>query len=364
MIKGSSIYYATDKNIYDALNQSKVDAETIQTMFRRRNIVCSKLTKREELARFFSRLPHDYLDHQDLSNRLGINPRRERVTAVDLLGKLVPMDATQRAIDTVKSKLESEGDTVRVNQDGCKFYVSVSYSIVDYKRSEFSQLQHRTGVVELIPESDRYVIRSPKSDYLEIVRDKLVQEILVEVGGGLIRKEISLYEYPLASVRSKFFYDLMSDLPGFYRRDVTDVYVYKPLPDEDEDGTTQEEIDPHVERVMLKGVGVSQSDLLNNLTRDKEYYIVKVGWIAQSVLAKGAGFDIEAAFSNPRDCTGFSYILRGVYDLGEGNRLSKTRRSPSASEADVIAKVIEQKARELLILLANEDAVEASNETV
>jgi hypothetical protein len=364
MIKGPSIYYATDKNIYDALNQSKVDADTIQTMFRRRNIVCSKLTKREELARFFSRLPHDYLDHQDLSDRLGVSPRRERVTAVDLVGKPVPMDATQRAIDAVKSKLQSEGDTVKVSQEGTKFFVSVSYSLVDYRRSEFSQLQHRTGVIELIPEGGRYVVRSPRTDYLDVVRDELIKAIQAEAGEGLDRNEISLFEYPLASVRSKFFYDLMSSLPGFIRRDVTDIYVYKPLPDGEEDGAVQEDIDPHVERVMLKGVGITQSELLSSLVKEKDYYIIKAGWTATSILSNGAGFDIEVAFSNPKECTGFSYILRGVYDLGDDGKLSKKRRSPSASEANDLAKVIEQRARELLKLLVHADAVESQDEAL
>ena len=73
--KGASLYYASDKNIFDAINQSKVNNETLQTMFLRRNIVCSKHTEREGLAEFFSRLTHDYLDHQDLSNRLGVVSR-------------------------------------------------------------------------------------------------------------------------------------------------------------------------------------------------------------------------------------------------------------------------------------------------
>lgn len=366
MIKGPSIYYATDKNIYDALNQSKIDAETIQSMFRRRNIVCSKLTKRGDLAKFFSRLPHDYLDHQDLSDRLGVTPRRERVTAVDLVGKTISMDATQRAVESIKSKLQSDGDTVRITQEGSKFYLSVSYSVVDYRRSEFSQLQHRTGVIELIPEGSRYVVRSPKTDYLDGVRDELIREIQREVGDGLDRKEISLFEYPESSIRSKFFYDLMSNLPGFVRRDVTDVYVFKPLPEDEaeEEDAGQADIDPHIERVMLKGVGITQSELLSSLVKDKDYYIIKTGWIATSTLDKGSGFDIEAAFSNPKDCTGFSYILRGVYDLGENGRLSKKRRAPSASEVNEIAKVIEQKARELLQELVSASVKEVEGEAL
>jgi hypothetical protein len=57
---GPSLYYATDKNIFDALNQHKVDAATVAKLFHRRNIVVSKKTLREDLAQYFSRLTHDY----------------------------------------------------------------------------------------------------------------------------------------------------------------------------------------------------------------------------------------------------------------------------------------------------------------
>jgi len=58
-------------------------------------------------------------------------------------------------------------------------------------------------------------------------------------------------------------------------------------------------------------------------------------------------------FSNPRDFTGFSYILKGVYDLGENGRLVKNRRPPTADEIDTVARTVETKARELVEQLDN-----------
>ena len=116
MKKGASLYYASDKNIFDAINQSKVDNDTIQSMLRRRNVVCSKQTKREELSRFFSRLTHDLLDHQDLSDRLGIVPRRERITAVDLIGDPLPGDALQRAVESLKGRVGAVGGFFNVKK--------------------------------------------------------------------------------------------------------------------------------------------------------------------------------------------------------------------------------------------------------
>jgi len=47
---GASLYYASDKNIFDALTRSRVNAETMQDLFLRRNIIVSTKTDREDLA--------------------------------------------------------------------------------------------------------------------------------------------------------------------------------------------------------------------------------------------------------------------------------------------------------------------------
>lgn len=349
MKHGPSLYYASDKNIFDAVNQSKVDQDTIQTMFRRRNIVCSKLTPREELSSFFSRLIHDSVDHKDLSTRLGVVARRERVTALDLKGS-IESESIARAVDALKEKLVAEGDTVHVTVHGKSTVVAVRYSIIDYKRSEFSQLQHREGYVEIIQGDEGLVVRSTKTEHVDGVRDELVRAIKGDTKTPLERSEVALFHHKNHTVRSQFFYDLMTELPGYVRRDVTDVFVYKARPEagNESQDSIDEQDDSHVERVLLRGVGLSQSDLLRQLTRERAYYIVKVGWLATEKLGKGSGYDIEATFVDPKQCTGFSYILRGVHELGDDGKLMKHRRNPTTSEIDAVARAIETKARELL----------------
>lgn len=350
MKKGPSLYYASDKNIFDALNQSKVDQDTIQAMFRRRNTICSKHTPRDELARFFSRLTHDALDHRDLSARLGIASRRERVTAVDLKGS-IERDSITRSVDSLKERLAREGDTVHVTTNANSTTLAVRYSVIDYKRSEFSQLQHREGYVEIIREKDGLVVRSTKADHIDGVRDELIRAIELDTNAALERSEISLFHHKSHAVRSQFFYDLMMELPDYVRRDVSDVFVYKSRPDEnseDEHSSGNGDEDSYVERVLLRGKGVSQSEILRELTRERDYYIIKVGWLATERLGRGFGFDIEATFANPKDCTGFSYLLRGVHELGDDGKLVKHRRGPTTGEIDAIARAIESKARELV----------------
>lgn len=345
--QGPSLYYASDKNIFDAVNQSKIDNETVQTLFERRNIVCSKKTPRSDLANYFSQLTHDYLDHQDIAARLGVAKRRERLTSVDLSGSLEKDNITCAIAELVKG-LSVDGDTVQVSKKGTSTYLNIQYSEIDYKRSEFSQVQHRDGQLELAKEGGGFVLRSTQNDYMDAVRDQLITHLSAQSDEPLEKSTVSLSSITSASIRSKFFYDLIVELPGYVRRDVTDVFVYqaKPQdPDDDEEGTGA---DGHIERVLMRGNGVSQSALLNSLVGEGKYHISKVGWIATEKMGKGFGYEIEAMFNDPKECTGFSYLLRGVYILEDDGKLSKKKRAPSSSEVETISRAVESKARELM----------------
>ena len=168
-------------------------------------------------------------------------------------------------------------------------------------------------------------------------------------------------------LRSKFFHELVSKLPGFSRDDVSDVYVYKakPEPDDDDesDDSTYSDPDTHVERVSLRGYGVTRSELLNELLDKDDYYIIKISWTAREIMgAAGNIYDIEAIFTNPKDCIGFSFILSGVYPVEDG-KISTRRRAPNKREIDTISRVIESKSRELVTTLREEFAKSSTGDT-
>jgi hypothetical protein len=346
----TSLYYASDKSIFDALNQSKVDSETIQKLFGRRNTVCSKRTPRTDLSRYFSRLTHDQIDHQDIALRLGVVTRRERVTSVDLQAE-ISKDQITCVIEKLAGTLKVDGDTVQISKNGSAISLIVQYTEIDYRRSEFSQVQRRDGKIELEKDGEKYVLRSTQSEYMNGVSEELLKYLQEESSEKIMRSIVSLFAFQTPSVRSKFFYDLMNELPGYVRRDVTDVFVYKAKKESSRNEDDSEDAidgESHIERVLMRGNGVAQSKLLNDLLNESKYHISKVGWIATETMGKGYGYDIEAMFNDPKDCTGFSYLLRGVYMLEDNGKLSKKRRTPSQSEVDVISKAIEGKARELM----------------
>lgn len=351
-IHGPSLYYATDKNVFDALNQHKVDTATVLKLFERRNIVVGKKTPREDLAKYFARLTHDYYDHKDIAARLGVAPRQERITSMDVSGA-GEIDDLQLAVEQLKQELEASGDVVQVTREGCSLTMHIQYSTIDYKRNEFSQVQVRDGTVVFVKSPDGFIVRNTQNDYMNDVRETLLGKIENASAVQLTKIVVSLFDVPSPKLRSKFFHELVSNIPGYVRRDVTDVYIYKAKPkhdDEEESVDSAHDLDTHVERVFLRGNGVTRSELLNELLDEEDYFITKIGWTATEAMGVGNVYDIEALFADPKDCTGFSFILSGVFPVEEG-KISSRRRAPYKSEIDVISRVIESKARELVASL-------------
>jgi hypothetical protein len=358
---GPSLYYATDKNVFDALNQHKVDMPTILGLFQRRNIIVGKKTPREQLAQYFARLNHDYYDHRDIANRLGVAPRRERITSMDVVG-LNEVDDLEVAVEQLKQELESAGDVVQIDRNGDNLIMNVQYSTIDYKLSEFSQVQVRDGTIEFVKAGNDFIVRNTQNEYLNNVRDTLIGKLEKTTESTLTTVTVTLFEIQSPKLRSRFFHELVNNLPGFIRRDVSDVYVYKSKPDINEDESEDLEstdTDTHVERVSLRGNGVTRSEILNSLLDEENYYITKIGWTATEIHGAGNVYDIEAVFSDPKDCTGFSFILSGVFPVEEGV-VSSRRRAPIKSEIDAISRVIETKSRELIIALHEESNTKGS----
>ncbi len=355
---GASLYYASDKNIFDALNQHKVDTQTIMDLFGRRNIVVSKVTPRESLAAYFARQVHDYQDHKDIAARLGIAPRRERITSMDVNGN-VEKEHIQIAVDQLKEELEKAGEVVQVARDGSKLSITVQYSTIDYKVSEFAQRQERDGTIELIKTEEGYTVRNTHNEYVDDVTEELISKLEKASNAPLSKVTVSLFDVPSARLRSKFFHDLAFKLPGFQQSDVTAVYVFKAKPEvldednEDDEDDASGDAATHIERVHLRGQGVTRSEILNELLEKDDYYITKIAWGAREISGTGHDYDIEATFTNPKECTGFSFILSGVYPFEDG-KLAARRRPPSKLEIDKISRVVETKARELVAQLREE----------
>ncbi|KJG68662.1 hypothetical protein [Photobacterium kishitanii] len=80
----SSLHAATDKAVFDAINQHKVTKDEVLNMFFSRGVIVSKKTDKDDLAKEFSSFFHSYNDYENLSSILGVNNRKEKLTSYTL----------------------------------------------------------------------------------------------------------------------------------------------------------------------------------------------------------------------------------------------------------------------------------------
>lgn len=347
---GPALYYASDKNVFEALMQKqKVDTATLATLFRNRNTIVSKATDREVLAEYFSSLTHDFYDHKIISEKIGTAPRRERSTSVDLKGDIDTV-SIKNTLDELRQEINDSGDNATISRDGDNFSILIQYSRPDYKKSEFAQLVTKDAVIEFKKTGEGYNILSPQNDFANEIRDELVLNIRKKNPTPVEKFVITLFDKPTPKVRTKFFIDLVDGLEGFTKRDVSDVYVYKPKTSvDDRDDLADEDDETHIEKVLLRGNGVNRSAILNDLVNSDSYFIIKICWTTKRIFGNGDAFKLEASFADPKDCHKFSVLVKSVYPNVDG-KFPRTR-ALLKHEIEELSQAIQTSAKK--IMLAN-----------
>lgn len=337
---GPSVYYVTDKNIFDALNEHKVTAELMVDLLAARNTIASPKSRRIDLAKYFSRLTHDFFDNQKIAEVLGVVPRRERMTSLFVKGEIAE-DSIRVALEAVAKIYKELGDGFKISKTTAGYRASINYSRVDYRRSEFNQVQMRDAEIDVAVTAGGVEIRSHQNEYVDRIRDACVKS-LADLHPNLERRDISLIAFPDPKLRSKFFHDLFSNVPGFSFQQVTDVFVYKPR----EAGGEGVEQVPQVDKVALRGIGVNSTKWFSDFTADG-YYVVRVVWNAKEILGKGNLYVVEALFADPDTCSDFSFLLQGVHERLELGHQPR-RRAPTRGETIDLTKALEAASRALM----------------
>lgn len=324
-MKIGSLYYASDKAMFDALTQRKVTVAHLRELFLSRGIIISPDTDKEELAKQFSSFFHDYADFQKLSVLIGAHSARERTTNVDLKASL----SKEQLLDSLQSTKELLEDQL---QDSVDFWVqgdavmcTVRYTKTDYGQSEFRQVIQKEAQIKFEPTSSGWRVTGPMNDKFKTVSASLQSQIEIMTEEKVEVIDISLSAYPGAELRSRFFRQLIYALPKMKVVDVIDVATFNPVKDVDDmleedsdflDGEEPEVKDSkaitRITKAQLRGQGVLESEQLRSLEADG-FYIWKILWHA----VDDNQFDsdvyvLESQFGKQADCSDFSYIVKGV----------------------------------------------------
>ncbi|WP_219017689.1 hypothetical protein [Shewanella algae] len=342
------LYSASDKALFDALNQSKITSNELRELFLTRGVLTSKETDREVLAKNFSKYIHDYYDHQRIAAALGVNARREKITSTFISNKL-NKSLIENAAEKLKDKIILENNLCHTFQkDDSTFVIEVTYEMIDYNKSEFKQVIQKTSRIEIQRSDSGITVRRPDNEYVKGYEESLYSLIEDQQTDLILnREQINLVNVESESLRTSFFTKLVN-LPGFKLKDVSDVYVYKPKVDASFlDGEKDPEEGVHITKVSLKGEGVLVSPELDSLY-ERSFYIWKIRWRVEEDLVDPDLFDFEAQFSDPENCTGFSFISRGALRYRGNGIYNKTVSDLTDKEEIKFISLIEQTAKSII----------------
>lgn len=348
-MKVGAIYSASDKSMFDALNQKNVTNSDLRQLFLSRGILVSPNSTRQNLAGHFARIFHDFDDYQTLAKLFGAGSKRDKFSTLKLKTEAEVSDLKTAAIE-IKSKLEEEGAVVKVfSTSGNRMDVEVKYPKVSFNKSEFRQVTQKTARITFFKESDGFSVHSTDVDDVNEWINEIAKEINKNSGKDIKFDEIELPPTFDAKKKTKFMKSLIKSLDGFDAQDVTDVYVSKP---KGWSKDSQEEI--RIEKASLRGLGVLYSGELKALEDNHGFYVSRIVWTAKPKEAGADLYEFEAQFSQADECKGFSYLARGFYKYLSTGNFNSTRNGLTHEEEIKYGQLIEKAARQVLLNLQGE----------
>lgn len=350
-----SLYFASDKAIYDALTQRSLTSAELRKVFLSRGIVISNESDKKFLANRFSALFHDYYDYRNLSLLVGGRDSREKTTNV-VVTTAVTKDQLTDALTSVKEWLvDDQHEQAEVAVHGDQLKLTVKYQKLDLSQAEFRQVVEKTAEVVLEKQGSGWKITGPMNDKFKDITNQLYSQIEIVTDQDVATRTISLEAIPDAGIRTNFLRSLIRNLKDMEVVDVVDVSTFNPKDQEDDDldlsddalviedsievesedeGEEVEDGDPEAElarpqpearihkiiridKASLKGKGVLESKQLLEL-EGHGFYMWKIRWKAREKLVGSELVLFEAQFGNQVKYCDFSYIVKGVYNYNNG----------------------------------------------
>lgn len=348
-MKIGAIYSASDKSMYDALNQKNVTNSDLRQLFLSRGILVSPNSARKNLASHFARIFHDFDDYQTLARLFGAGATRDKFSTLKLKTDAEVADLQTAAID-IKSKLEEEGAVVKVfSTSGNRMDIEVKYPKVSFNKSEFRQVTQKTARITFFKEDDGFSVHSTDVDDVSEWINEVAKQIKENSGKDIKFDEVELPPTFDSKKKSLFLKNLINSMDGFAAENVTDVYVSKP---KGWSRDSQEEI--RIEKASLRGLGVLYSGELKALEENHGFYVSRIVWTAKTKQLDTDLYEFEAQFSQADECKGFAYLARGFYKYLSTGVFNTTRTGLTHEDEIKYGKLIEKAARKVLLNLQGE----------
>jgi hypothetical protein len=346
---GPSIFFASDKSIYDVLMQKKVPLSKLLDFLRNRGILMSEKIPREDVAIYISRTFVDYYMLQQIASFAESGERKEKITSTFVEAEIEGTELIS-ACQSVKNLMHDKGEMCEISQQGDTTKVLITYEEVDLSKTELKQRTTKTCEIEIKKTEDGISIRQPANLKASSISAAIVESLSYTKSVELVPQIIDLQAFSEAEARSFFFERLIRSIDGYEFEDVRAVSINHHRPNiEDEESEDIEDLDRdvpgYISKAVLAGTGVLQSSEFSQL-HSKGFFISRIVWIAvDRRLTNDRRIELEAEFGNPVLCQDFKYVCKGFFERKEDGSFNITRKPFNLQEDKEIMTLLEKASR-------------------
>ncbi|WP_353949489.1 hypothetical protein Q7W82_14085 [Xanthomonas indica] len=305
------------------------------------------------MADKLSILAHDYFDIVDIIDRRQPSSRGEKTTTLTIDAS-VTQDELKAVLGSYKEE-KKDAESVKFNLTGTESAVlEIDYDEFDFSKTRLAQRQPKEARIEFKAAGGAISVRMPASDKAREVVANLQDKL-----SRLKKQEIDTIQIEVGTLtpelRTKFFTTLMSKLPGYTYRTVTNVRV-SPSERLDEDDELsledeapeeiKEEILSYVRSVAMSGENLAVSPEYKQLL-ESGYFVTAITWRAEHRASPYHLVRFEAGFENGATGTGFRYSVRYAPRTKDGS-YATTFRSFDSIEREQHLQALEVFARQTL----------------
>ena len=351
-------FFATDKDIFDLLASAKqkLTENVLREVARERGIFYSPNDSREDLADALSLLPFTLNELVGLMDRRETSRRNEKTTTI-ILDATIESDDIKAAI---KEYQEEVGPTEKVDshlKGANEVVLNVEYDEMDYSRTRLIQRQRHDATIQFVQQNGKTLVRLPASEKSQRIVENLTSRIESHRKAVVPRETIELDPEFGADERTAFFTRLMSELPGYKLKGVTNLRI-SPSKRSDSETDDDEDLDDDereaasremlviVRSMALTGENLMASEEYQAL-RKRGFFITAITWRADQTSIPYDAPHLHAEFADGEAGTGFKYSVRGIYRFQEGF-YTKTARPADDAEREKLYGLLEATARKVL----------------
>lgn len=352
-------FFATDKDIFDLLASAKqkLTEGVLREIARDRGIFFSPNDTRDDLANALSLLPFTLYELLNLMDRRESTRRNEKTTTITLDAQIEAEDIKA----AIKEYQDEVGSTEKVDshlKGANEVILNVEYDEMDYSRTRLIQRQRHDATIKFVLQDGKTVVRLPASEKSQRIVENLTNRIESHRKAAVPRETIELDPDFDADERTTFFTRLMSELPGYALKGVTNLRISpskRSAVDADDDSEDfdddEREIASREMLVIVKSMALIGENLIASeeyqSLRKRGFYITSITWRADQTSIPYDAPHLHAEFADGEAGTGFKYSVKGIYRFQEGI-YTKTARPADDTEREKLYGLLETTARKVL----------------